>query len=53
MWLAVGLGLIGIMWFVGAVITPDKNGPTVFGHDKAKVEVSRAAQAPAPPPPQP
>ena len=25
MWIA--LGIIGVLWFVGAVVAPDKNGP--------------------------
>ncbi|HUZ74250.1 MAG TPA: hypothetical protein VMU87_14810 [Stellaceae bacterium] len=47
MWIA--LGLIGALWLVGAVIAPDKNGPSVFGKSKASVEVSQQATRPSAP----
>lgn len=46
----IALGLIGVLWFVGAVIVPDKGGPTVFGADKPKVEASHTVEPPAPAP---
>lgn len=46
MWIA--LGVIGVLWFVGAVIAPDKAGPGVFGKDKPAVQASQPADRPSP-----
>jgi hypothetical protein len=48
MWIA--LGIIGVMWVVGAAINPDKNGPSVFSHAKPAATASQAAATPATPP---
>ncbi|HUB95678.1 MAG TPA: hypothetical protein VL993_07160 [Stellaceae bacterium] len=46
----VALGIIGVLWVVGAVIVPDKNGPPgtlIFSTHKPP---ATAAQSTAPPP---
>ena len=45
MWIA--LGVIGVLWFVGAAIAPDKGGPGVFGKDKQAVQASQSVEPPA------
>ena len=45
MWIA--LGLIGVLWFVGYVVVPDKNAPP---HSQAQTPAAVATAAPAPPP---
>jgi hypothetical protein len=42
----IALGLIGALWIVGAVIVPDKGGPSVFGTAKTTAVVSQSATAP-------
>ncbi|HZT51965.1 MAG TPA: hypothetical protein VFA22_08530, partial [Stellaceae bacterium] len=44
----IALGLIGVLWFVGAVVVPDKGGPGVFGKEKPAVEVSQSVAQPGP-----
>ena len=45
----IALGLIGALWIVGAVIRPDKGGPSVFGKSKANTEPSQQTPPPSPP----
>jgi hypothetical protein len=43
MWIA--LGIIGVLWIVGAVVAPDKNGPGIIQAPHAAV--SQQATPPA------
>jgi hypothetical protein len=44
----IALGIIGVLWFVGAVIVPDKGAPGVFGKEKPAVQASQSVDQPPP-----
>ena len=44
----IALGIIGVLWIVGAVIVPDKGGPGVFGQDKPAAHISQTVDQTAP-----
>ncbi len=42
----IAVALIGALWFVGAVIVPDKGGPGVFGKEKTAVAAAPSTITP-------
>jgi len=45
----IALGIIGVLWIVGAVIVPDKGAPGVFGKEKPAAHASQSTDQPAAP----